>query len=69
MINQMKGDDCDESNDGVGKEQCERVSASSVESNVGNDGADANRAHRDTDWFSTNAKLHLFEPMGVTEPP
>jgi hypothetical protein len=61
----MKGNYYDQRNNCVGKEGCKRISTSSVNSNVGNDGAGQDAADCDADRFGLNTEFHVLRMLGA----
>ncbi len=70
MIDLMKGNYYDQRNNCIGKEGCKRISTSSVNSNVGNEGAGPNAADCDcdADRFGPNTEFHVLGMLGANDP-
>ncbi len=61
----MKGNYYDQRNNCIGEEGCKRISISSVNSNVGDDGAGPDASDCDADRFGLNTEFHVFGMLGA----
>ncbi len=68
MIDQMKGNYYYQRNNCIDEEGCERISTSSIDSNVGNDGAGPDAADWDADRFGLNTEFRVLRVLGANVP-